>query len=805
MGPGDSNRETPVVPETDIRVLLVDDSASDVRLTRFALEQAQHPTFHIDTADNLTTCLERLGAAQHDVVLLDLGLPESEGLDTLARVRAENAAIPIVVLTGLADEGMALTTLEHGAQDYLLKSELSAALMSRSIRYAMIRQQFQERVDQNRRLAEANNLQRLLESAADATIIADTSGRIVFVNGLATRLFGYERDEMIGQVVEMCLPPDVRELHVALRNDYMRQLSPKRSADRPTLRAMRRDGSELQVEVSLCPLRTAQGPMVMVNIVDVSERRRAETALRESQQAIAAFVKNLPGMAYRCHNDGQWTVDIVSYGCLDLTGCEPDELTRRRTPLSELIQSDERQNAWGVVRERLAAGESFQLSYRIEATDGEPRWVCEKGTGTFDDEGNMTSIEGFISDVTELKQAEAALRERENQLRQSLKLEAVGSLAGGIAHEFNNLLQVIHGYTQYAMEGLPADDPRHQDLVQVVKAANRAASLTRQLLRFSRQEELQRVHVNPNTLVSDFVQLLRPLLGEHIELESTLGDDVGTLHIDPTLVQQMLINLCVNARDAMEGGGLLHIQTRQVTLDAEYCQTHTNVAPGNYLLLSVSDTGCGMTPTTKERIFEPFFTTKEVGKGTGLGLAMVYGVVQQHQGVIHVYSEPGMGTVFNIYLPTCDDAPDPNGERAEPSDNRGSETILVAEDEPMVRDLAVRILTRAGYSVLTAADGEEAVRVFEANSDQIDLALLDVVMPKLNGRDVLRAVRALRGDVAVVFCSGYDPNTSCDGFVAKEGLRCVPKPFSANVLLQTIRETLDATQQASDEVLCPVY
>ena len=790
--------------ETAIRVLLVDDSASDARLTRFALEQAQNPSFLIDAADNLATCLERLRAAAYDVVLLDLGLPESTGLDTLARVRAENAAIPIVVLTGLADEAMALTTLQHGAQDYLLKSELSSALVSRSIRYATIRQQFQERVEQNRRLAESENLQRLLESAADATVIADASGRIVMVNALATRLFGYEHDEMVGQPVEICLPHELRERHVVLRNEFLRNPTPRRSIDRPTLLARRRDGSDVHVEVTLSPLDTTQGLLVMAVIVDVSERRRAEAALKESQQAIAAFVKNLPGMAYRCRNDGQWTVDFVSYGCCGLTGSDPEELMQRRTPLSELIQSDERAEAWDTVRERLAAGEPFQLSYRIGAKGDQQRWVCEKGTCTFDDDGNMVSIEGFVSDVTELKQAEAALRERENQLRQSLKLEAVGSLAGGIAHEFNNLLQVIHGYSQYAMDGLSADDPRHQDLVQVVKAANRAASLTRQLLRFSRQEELQRVHVNPNTLVSDVVQLLRPLLGEHIELEATLGDDVGTLHIDPTLVQQMLINLSVNARDAMEGGGVLHIKTRHVVLDAEYCHSHANVVPGSYLLLSVSDTGCGMTPTTKERIFEPFFTTKEVGKGTGLGLAMVYGVVQQHQGVIHVYSEPGMGTVFNIYLPTCDDAPDPNGERAEQSDNRGSETILVAEDEPMVRNLAVRILTRAGYSVLTAADGEEAVRVFEANSDRIDLALLDVVMPKLNGREVLRAVRALRDDVAVVFCSGYDPNTSCDGFVAKEGLRYVPKPFTANVLLQTIRETLDSPQPKPDEPLCPV-
>jgi signal transduction histidine kinase len=390
-----------------------------------------------------------------------------------------------------------------------------------------------------------------------------------------------------------------------------------------------------------------------------------------------------------------------------------------------------------------------------------------------------------------VKDRTAELEKRDHQLRQAQKMEAIGTLAGGIAHEFNNLLQAIQGYTRYAMEGLDAEGERHKDLQQVIQASDRATALTRQLLGFSRREVLQMSDIEPNALVSSLVKMLRPLIGEHIKIELMLGENIGVVHADPGHLQQMLMNLCVNARDAMPGGGRLTIKSEDVRLTEAYCDYHHDIQPGRYLLLTVADTGCGMPPEVRDHIFEPFFTTKEVGKGTGLGLAMVYGMVRQHRGAIRVYSEVGIGTTFRIYLPTIDHASDALTPPAPKPASGGTETILVAEDDPLVRELAVRMLQRAGYQTITAADGEEAVGVFEDNVDRVALALLDVVMPRLNGRDAFQRMKAIKPTLPAVFCSGYDPQMAHVGLATDEEMRLIQKPFDPQLLLATIREVLD--------------
>ncbi|HUY33410.1 MAG TPA: response regulator [Pirellulales bacterium] len=387
----------------------------------------------------------------------------------------------------------------------------------------------------------------------------------------------------------------------------------------------------------------------------------------------------------------------------------------------------------------------------------------------------------------------AELARRDAQLRQSQKLEAVGALAGGIAHEFNNLLQAIHGYTMYALEGLPAGVRRRQDLEQVVKAADRAAMLTRQLLSFSRHQAIERVMVDPRRIASELLDLLRPLIGEHIDLQVCLAADVGSLRADPGLLQQMLLNLCINARDAMPDGGRLTLKMHPVGVAPRFCELHSLAKPGSYVAFSVADNGCGMSPELKERIFEPFFTTKEVGHGTGLGLAMVHGAVQQHEGAIEVESELGRGTTFTIYLPITAGAESLPAEPAVTPARGGQETILVAEDEPMVRDLAVRILTRAGYQLLLAADGVQAVELFQEHADTISLALLDAIMPKLTGREVYERIQLAKPDLPVVFCSGYNPETEQMRPLLAEGLRIVQKPFDSETLLRAVRAALDAT------------
>jgi len=391
------------------------------------------------------------------------------------------------------------------------------------------------------------------------------------------------------------------------------------------------------------------------------------------------------------------------------------------------------------------------------------------------------------------------LRAKDDQLRQSQKMEAGGALAGGIAHEFNNLLQAIGGYTRYAMESLKPDEQAYQDLGNVLTASDRAKSLTRQLLSFSRRQSVERKNIDANQMVGDVTKMLRPLLSEQIRLKVILGPDVGTIFADAGSFQQVLMNLCLNARDAMPNGGDIVVKTKTTVVSPEFAELYTELKPGRYVELSVADTGHGIPPSVREHIFEPFFTTKPIGKGTGLGLSVVYGIVQQHEGSIHVYSEPNQGTVFKIYLPAVESHGDDSSDAPVAQLFHGTETILVAEDDPMVRDIACRILEKAGYRVIAVSDGDKALPVFRQRHDEISLVVLDAIMPKLSGHDAYRCIKSEYPEAKVIFCSGYDPETAQSQFVADECLRLVEKPYDPETLLRTVREVLEAGEP------CPTH
>jgi two-component system, cell cycle sensor histidine kinase and response regulator CckA len=388
-------------------------------------------------------------------------------------------------------------------------------------------------------------------------------------------------------------------------------------------------------------------------------------------------------------------------------------------------------------------------------------------------------------DTTEQKQLET-------QLRQAHKMEAIGQLAGGVAHDFNNLLQAILGYGEIALEGTSADNPVHDAIGQMCGAGERAKTLVSQLLAFSRRQMLDMKDLDLNAAVADLMKMIRRVIGEHIILNFISGPDIGTIRGDNSQITQILMNLCVNARDAMPDGGRISIETMNAILDDAYCCTHSWAQPGNYAVLSVSDTGCGMDEQTVKRAFEPFFTTKGVGEGTGLGLSTVYGIVRQHEGLVHIYSEIGKGTNLKIYLPVVersDEAVDATTRKAIPG---GTETILVAEDDELVRRLALSALKRAGYTVLTACDGEEAFAAFSKHADQIDLALIDVVMPKLGGHAVFERVREQAPSIRVLFCSGYGAGGPHTDFIVDERLALLQKPYQRNDLLRAVRDVLDA-------------
>ncbi len=400
------------------------------------------------------------------------------------------------------------------------------------------------------------------------------------------------------------------------------------------------------------------------------------------------------------------------------------------------------------------------------------------------DDSEPIGVLGVTRDITDRKQLE-------EQLYQAQKMEAVGHLAGGVAHDFNNLLQVIQGYGEMALEESKGRTS-HDDLKQVLGAADRATTLVRQLLAFSRKQILTLEDMDLSIVVSDLAKMIRRVIGAHIAFNIHSEPGLKSIHADKGQFEQILMNLCVNARDAMPNGGTLTIETSNAKLDDSFCNINTWARPGHYVVLSVADTGIGMDEETRRHIFDPFFTTKEVGKGTGLGLSTVFGIVRQHDGLIHASSEAGVGTTFRIYLPMLTREMSTAQEEEIAPPQGGAETILLADDDEGVRSVAKAILHSAGYTVLTAVDGENAIRVFDENADEIDLALLDVVMPKLGGRAVYDHIREARPKTSILFASGYSTGGIHTDFILDEGMRLLLKPYQRDTILREVRDALDA-------------
>jgi PAS domain S-box-containing protein len=645
------------VSDSNLKVLLIEDNSGDARLIREMLLEVPQTRFELEVADRLATGLGRIRAGDIRAVLLDLGLPDSQGYETFVAAHREAPHIPIIVLTGLGDEALALRTVKGGAQDYLVKGQVDAGVLERTIRYAVERKNAEE----------------------------------------------------------------------ALRS--------------------------------------------------------SEAALRQSEASFRSLVVNSPFAIFRVSLDGRFLdanpalVDMLGYG-------SDSELMA--LDLCADIHSD------SIESKRLVEFFTSQAQFRCSEVrwkrkDSKPITVSLTGRPVRDEKGTLTHFEMIAEDITKRRALEA-------QLRQAQKMESVGRLAGGIAHDFNNMLGVILGYSEVLEDRLEENPELRRHAEQIKKAGLHAASLTRQLLAFSRQQVLEPRVLNLNTVVAEMEKMLRPLIGEDIELATALDPQLGQVKADEGQIGQVIMNLAVNARDAMPDGGKLVIETRNIELDEEYALRHPPTVPGNYVMLVMTDTGVGMNMQTQAHIFEPFFTTKEVGKGTGLGLATVYGVIKQSGGHIWVYSEPGLGSTFTVYLPRVEQAVQRNRTSDLPTDFlRGSETVLLVEDEESLRSLTRTLLEQTGYTVLEGKDVRQALEIARQHRGPIHLLLTDMVMPGMIGRELAEEVASIRPEVRVIYMSGYMGFTR-HGMLDSDA-SFLPKPFTQDALLRKVHEVLNLQKE----------
>ncbi|MBN1527501.1 MAG: response regulator [Thermoleophilaceae bacterium] len=619
----------------------------------------------------------------------------------------------------------------------------------------------------------------IFQSASDGILLADAeSGRFVVGNDAICRMLGYSHEEMRGL--------SVASIHPAEHLDYVRAQFDRQARGEISLVAdiaMKcKDGTVFPADVNSAPVELDGRRCLLGIFRDITERKRTEGELRVKDRALESSINAvaLGGL------DGKLT--YVNAAFLRMWGYRDRREVEGRSAIGFWASPDD-------------AAQVMAALQKTGQWSGEMR-ASNKDGGEFDVElaacmilgvdGEPTGLFAAFQDITERKRAQAEREKIEEQLRVSQKMEAIGALAGGVAHDFNNLLSVILSYTEFAMQAVGEGNPLRDDLLEVKRAGQRAEAVVRQLLAFGRKQVLQPVPLSLNQVVAGLEKMLRRILGEGIDLVQVLSPDLGTVRADPGQMEQVLMNLVVNARDAMPEGGKLTIETRSVEIDEEYAARHVTVTPGSYVQLAVTDTGCGMDREVKARLFEPFFTTKGIGKGTGLGLPTVYGIVKQSGGNIWVYSEPGRGTTFKVYLPRVFEAavgstPPP----ASPRRVTGTETILVVEDEAALREVARRALDAAGCKVLTARNGEEALAVAAQHAAEIHLLLTDVVMPRMGGRILAERLTAARPGLRVLFTSGYTDNAIVHHGVLDAGTHFLAKPFTATELTRKVREVLD--------------
>ncbi len=783
-----------------VRVLYAEDNAQDAELTRAHFSE-HAPRFAIEVVETGEACLERLRQGVHDVLLLDHYLPDMDGLDVLRSLVRTGASIPTVLVSGAGDEELVVKALRLGASSYVPKVgkylETLPDLLASVIEEHLLKQRRGILPALPRRILYIEHHEMDIELTSRHLADAVPQIELEVLRSFETAVERLRRPPALDAVLLDLRMPGQSGL------EFVRE-SRRRGVAMPPFIVITGKGDEA---TAIASLKLGAGDYVVKRegyldqLTSAIERAiahdradrlnaqlRAELVERERVEAdrerLAAAVEQAAEMVVICDVDGH--IRYVNPAYEAVTGYTRAEIVGRHLLAAGPVDGAARDDRIeGAVWDTIAGGRVWQG--RRDARKKSGQEFTEEGTisPVRDRTGAIAGYVALKRDITH----DLALRA---QLLQAQKVEGIGRLAGGVAHDFNNLLTVILTYTECALGALPEDSPLRTDLIEVRNAGERAAAMTRQLLAFSRKQVLQPVPLSLNQVAVGIERMLRRLLGEDIDFVQVLAPDLGVVRADPSQIEQVILNLVVNARDAMRDGGKLTLETSNVDIDEEYAARHVAVTPGPYVQLAVTDTGCGMDEHTRARLFEPFFTTKEIGRGTGLGLSTAYGIVKQSGGDIWVYSEPGRGTTFKIYLPR-----DPSAtaavvkSRPAVSQVTGTETILVVEDEEQLRKVARRSLEAAGYTVLTAADGDEAMQVSARHPGEIHLVFTDVVMPRMGGSVLAQELAKARPGLKVLYTSGYTDDAIVHHGVLNPGTRFVAKPFTAADLTRKVREALD--------------
>ncbi|SPF50529.1 putative Histidine kinase [Syntrophobacter sp. SbD1] len=765
-----------------IRILHLEDDAADAELVEAILESAGLACriTRVQTCDEFR---EALRQSEYDIILADYSLPAYDGMSALRLVQELDLDVPFIFVSGTMGEDAAIEGLTEGATDYVLKKNLSrlASAVKRALRDVENRREHKRAEEEL--LRAKDDWERTFDAVPDLISILDKAYRIVRVNKAMAAKLGVVPAECIGLTC----------YHAVHGTSEPPLFCPNRQ--------LLGDGIEHTAEiyekclggdflVSVSPFFDLAGELIgSVHICrDITEQKRADEALRESEELYRTLVSLSPDAISVADLNG--LLIFSSPKAMQMFGDSPDDEILGRN-LTSWVAPEEQEKASVNIQHLLAEGTLIDTEFTLIKKDG-TSFIGEVNAAVIDSsDGSPMRMIVITRDITQRKRGEEERKKLEEQFFQAQKMESVGRLAGGVAHDFNNMLGVIIGRAEMAMQQDISNDKLQNNLREILKAGKRSADLTRQLLAFARKQTTIPKILDLNDTISGMLNMLRRLIGEDIDLSWQPGLDLWKVKIDPSQVDQILANLAVNARDAISGVGAITLRTENVVIDDSNRAETPEFISGQYVLLTVSDTGTGMSKEVRENIFEPFFTTKELGKGTGLGLSTVYGIVKQNDGFIYVASELAKGTTFQIYLPRfeAENAQVPSGE-ATGKPPTGTETILLVEDDESILDLTKVILEELGYTVLAASTPKQAIHLVEEHPGDIHLLITDVVMPEMNGRELAKQLGAIRPNLKCLYMSGYTTDVMAHRGILDEGVGFIQKPFLSYDLAAKVRQVL---------------